>query len=68
MSDTQYTSARAKIMDLLEQAKDVMLTELTIDGKTFDDAELADASAEECFEEMREKFSMLVQAIDYYAD
>lgn len=65
---TQYANARAHIMDLLAQAQDIMLTQLTIDGKVFDDAELEDASVEGCFEEMREKFSMLVQAIDYYAD
>ena len=65
---TQHVSARAKIMDLLAQAEDLMLTQLTIDGMTLDEVELENASAEGCFEEMREKFSMLVQAIDYYAD
>jgi hypothetical protein len=56
------------ILQKLFEAEQLVLSKATVDGLTFDDAELNDASAEGCFEEIREKFSMLAQAVDYYID
>jgi hypothetical protein len=59
---------KQRILDLLFQAEQLALTQARIEGLTLDEAELNDAGAEGCFEEIREKFSMLAQAVDYYVD
>ena len=59
MTDTQYVSVRAHIMDLLGQVQD-LLEEAECDGMQL--AEL------DCFADVNDKFSALVQTIDYYID
>ena len=56
------------VLQKLFEAEQLVLAKVKIEGKTFDEAELADADVEGRFEEIREKFSMLAQAVDYYAD
>jgi hypothetical protein len=56
------------ILQKLFEAEQLVLSKAKVDGLTLDEAELNDASAEGCFEEIREKFSMLAQAVDYYID
>jgi hypothetical protein len=59
MSDTQYVSVRAHIMDLLGQVE-TLLEQAECDGMQL--AEL------DCFADVNDKFSALVQTIDYYID
>ena len=59
MTDTQYVSVRAHIMDLLGQVED-LLEQAECDGMQL--AEL------DCFADVNDKFSALVQTIDYYID
>jgi len=56
---TQYVSVRAHIFDLLAQVE-TLLEEATCEGQQL--AEL------DCFEEVRQAHSVLVQTIDYYID
>jgi hypothetical protein len=56
---TQYASVRAHIMDLLGQVE-TLLEEATLDGE-----QLAEM---DCFADVNDKFSALVQTIDYYVD
>ena len=56
---TQYVSVRAHIMDLLGQVQD-LLEETTCDGR-----QLAEM---QCFEEVLQAHSVLVQTVDYYVD
>ena len=59
MTDTQYVSVRAHIMDLLGQVQD-LLEEAECDGEQL--AEL------DCFADVNEALSTLVQTVDYYVD
>ena len=59
MTDTQYVSVRAHIMDLLGQVQD-LLEEAECDGMQL--AEL------DCFADVNDKLSTLVQTVDYYVD
>ena len=56
---TQYASVRAHIMDLLGQVQD-LLEEAECDGR-----QLAEM---DCFADVNDKFSALVQTVDYYVD
>ena len=56
---TQYVSVRAHIMDLLGQVQD-LLEEAECDGMQL--AEL------DCFADVNDKLSTLVQTVDYYVD
>lgn len=56
---TQYVSVRAHIMDLLGQVQD-LLEEAECDGMQL--AEL------DCYADVNDKLSTLVQTIDYYVD
>jgi DNA-binding ferritin-like protein (Dps family) len=56
---TQYASVRAHIMDLLGQVQD-LLEEAECDGRQL--AELA------CFADVNDKFTALVETVDYYVD
>lgn len=57
--EVQYTSVRAHIMDLLGQVQD-LLEQAECDGMQL--AEL------DCFEEVLQAHSVLVQTVDYYVD
>ena len=59
MTDTQYVSVRAHIMDLLGQVQD-LLEQAECDGMQL--AEL------DCFADVNDKLSTLVQTVDYYVD
>ena len=59
MTDTQYVSVRAHIMDLLGQVQD-LLEEAECDGR-----QLAEM---QCFSEVTDALSTLVQTVDYYVD
>lgn len=59
MTDTQYVSVRAHVMDLLGQVE-TLLEEATLDGE-----QLAEM---DCFAEVNGALSTLVQTIDYYID
>jgi len=61
-------NVKEQVLQKLFEAEQLVLSKAQVDGKTFDEAELADADTEGCFEELREKFSMLAQAVDYYVD
>ena len=56
---TQYVSVRAHIMDLLGQVQD-LLEQAECDGMQL--AEL------DCFADVNDKLSTLVQTVDYYVD
>ena len=56
---TQYVSVRAHIFDLLGQVEN-LLEEATLDGEQL--AEL------ECFADVNDKLTALVETIDYYID
>ena len=58
-------NVKEQVLQKLFEAEQLVLAKLTVEGKTFDEAELADADVEGCFEEIREKFSMLAQAVEY---
>ena len=61
-------NVKEQVLQKLFEAEQLVLANAKVDGKTFDEAELADADVEGSFEEIREKFSMLAQAVDYYVD
>jgi hypothetical protein len=56
---TQYASVRAHIMDLLGQVE-TLLEEATLDGE-----QLAEM---DCFADVNDKFTALVETVDYYVD
>lgn len=61
-------TTKQKLLELLNVAGQIVEHDVKIDGYTLDDCELANADAEDAFEELRSAINTLEQAVDYYVD
>jgi len=66
--DFDSKTAKEKMLALLDIAEVILEHDARINGQTLDDCELADASAEDAFEEVRTHLRTALDAIDYYVD
>ena len=61
-------TVKQQILLMLTEAQNLMLTEATVQGKTFDEAEMADADVEDIYEDVRSKFNALEKAVADYLE
>jgi exosome complex RNA-binding protein Rrp4 len=64
----EVDTPKQAMLALLNFAEQVLEHDARIEGKTLDDAELEDATVEDCFEDLRSKIHMLVETVDYLVD
>jgi len=64
----QEDTAKKALLQLLDFAEQVLEHDVRIEGKTLDDAELEDATVEDCFEDLRSKIHALMETVDYLVD